>query len=273
MEVIMRSIRVAFLFPLLFLSFQANALAQMCVVDPAALPPGTPRTACPSQTGPGSPCTCPNATGGTFPGHTEATLTPLNYSAVGLQAQQKGVQCAQESAGNINTFVQCAGGQVILPEGAQVMIDCAAQSGGNTGNFAVCAGANLAGLNAEQQIAVQCVIETQGQPYAAAGCTATRLTQRELIKCLTDGIGGPNGCFGDNNDLFGSNGWTARTFQSVVSDIQNGPGPTNDLVGADGFVVRKKEDIINDIRNGPGPNNDLVGCNGWVNRTLGGGCN
>ena len=127
-------------------------------------------------------------------------------------------------------------------------------------------------VNAEQQIAIQCVVETNGQPYAAASCTASRLTARELQKCVTDGFGGPNGCFGDNNDLVGGNGWTVRSFNNIVSDIQHGPGPTNDLVGSDGFVHRKSQDIQNDIQNGPGPNNDLVGCNGFVSRMFGGGC-
>jgi hypothetical protein len=96
---------------------------------------------------------------------------------------------------------------------------------------------------------------------------------RELGKCVTDGIGGPNGCFGDGNDLVGRDGWTARSFNNIVSDIQHGPGPTNDLIGSNGFVLRKAQDISNDIQRGPGPNNDVVGCNGWVNKTIfHGGC-
>jgi hypothetical protein len=84
--------------------------------------------------------------------------------------------------------------------------------------FATCAGANMfnLNLNAEQQIAVQCVVSTGGQPYAAAGCIATRLTARELTKCIDHGIGGSDGCFGDNNDLVGRNGWTARTMGQIA---------------------------------------------------------
>ena len=73
-------------------------------------------------------------------------------------------------------------------------------------------------LNPEQQIAVQCVVSTGGQPYAAAACIATRLTARELTKCFTEGIGG-HGCFGNTNDLIGMNGWTART----LAQISGGP--------------------------------------------------
>jgi hypothetical protein len=98
-------------------------------------------------------------------------------------------------------------------------------------------------LNPEQQIAVQCVAEAGGQPYAAAVCTASRLTLRELRKCVTDGIGG-HGCFGDSNDLVGRNGWTSRTFGNVLNDLRRGgPGPTNDLFGGQGFAGRTLEDI------------------------------
>ncbi len=197
------------------------------------------------------------------------------FSSAGPQAQQIGIQCARQSQGNIDAFVSCAKQQVVLPESQQIMVDCASRSGGTLNGFAACAGQNLvmAQLNPEQKIAVQCVIETNGQPYAAAGCTATRLTERELGKCITDGFGGQNGCFGDNNDLVGKNGWTARTFNNVLSDIQHGPGPTNDLVGRDGVVVRTFQNMQSDIQNGPGANNDVVGCNGWFNRNiLGGHC-
>lgn len=202
---------------------------------------------------------------------------PQTFSSTGPQAQQIGIQCAQQSQGNLNAFIACARQQVVLPGAQQILVDCAARSGGTTGGFLSCAGTQFVGtqlnLNAEQQIAVECVAQSGGQPYAAASCTATRLTMRELGKCVTDGIGGTNGCFGDNNDLVGRNGWTARSFNNIVSDIQQGPGPTNDLVGRNGFLLRKAQDIRNDIQRGPDPNNDIVGCNGWVNRTLfHGGC-
>jgi hypothetical protein len=198
---------------------------------------------------------------------------PLNFSSIGAQAQQIGIQCAQQSVNAsdvIDSFISCAGQQVVLPQDQQALIDCAAQSGGQVYEFITCEGGNIIAnqLTPEQQIAVQCVAETGGQPYAAAGCAATQLTVRELQKCFTDGIGGPNGCFGDNNDIVGRNGWTARTFTNVVNDIQHGPGPNNDLVGPNGFVARTAQNISNDIRNGPGSNNDLVGCNGFVNKSI-----
>jgi hypothetical protein len=201
---------------------------------------------------------------------------PLSFSAFGTQAQQIGIQCAQSSLNSddiIDSFISCAGQQVVLPENEQELVDCAARSGGQASGFLACAGGNIIAnqLTPEQQIVVQCVVETDGQPYAAAGCAATQLTVRELQKCFTNGIDGDNGCFGNNNDLVGQNGWTARTFNNVVSDIQNGPGPNNDLVGQNGFLVRTAQNMQSDIQNGPGANNDLVGCNGWVNKNLFGG--
>jgi len=202
---------------------------------------------------------------------------PQTFTATGADAQRIGIQCATQSQGELNAFVSCAGQQMVLPEKQQILVDCAARSGGTVSGLAACAGQEILGdqlhLNPEQHIAIDCVVQTGGQPYAAAACTATQLTARELSKCVTNGIGGRNGCFGDNNDLVGRNGWTVRSFNNVINDIQHGPGPTNDLVGSNGFVVRTAQNMQNDIRNGPGRNNDLVGCNGWVNtHVFGGSC-
>jgi hypothetical protein len=111
-------------------------------------------------------------------------------------------------------------------------------------SMATCAGANMFNLqlNPEQQIAVQCVVSTGGQPYAAAGCIASRLTMRELTKCMTDGFGG-KGCFGDTNDLFGREGWTARTLGQIAggpNSIINNPGQ---IWGGDNSFVRNPGQI------------------------------
>lgn len=188
-------------------------------------------------------------------------------------AQRLALQCAARSGGDVRNFAACAGGQIVLNPTQQQLVKCAAQSGSVAG-FAGCAGGRLimSQLNPEQRIAVQCIAETGGQPYAAAACTATRLTTRELQKCFTDGIGGARGCFGDNNDLVGRNGWTARTLNNIVNDVTRGPGPNNDLVGRNGWTNRTLQNMGNDVRNGPGRNNDLVGCNGAIPRLFGSRC-
>jgi len=79
--------------------------------------------------------------------------------------------------------------------------------------------------------------------YAAAGCIATRLTGRELMKCFTDGVGGSRGCFGDNNDLFGRNGWTARTIGQLAggpNSVIRNPGQ---IWGGDNSFLRNPGQI------------------------------
>lgn len=159
------------------------------------------------------------------------------------------VRCAADSGDDAEEFALCAA-TGILGENAskeqQIALTCAAQSGGDVEGMASCAGANLLnmqlGLNPEQQIAVQCLVSSGGQPYAAAGCMATRLTARELTKCFTDGIGG-DGCFGDNNDLTGRNGWTARTLGQIAggpNSIINNP---DQIWGGDNSFVRNPDQI------------------------------
>jgi hypothetical protein len=135
--------------------------------------------------------------------------------------EQKVLGCAASSGGDASRFATCSVNTLFgdnLSREQEVAIECAAQSQGDPVGFATCAGANMFSLqlNPEQQIAVQCVAGTGGQPHAAAGCIASRLTARELSKCLSNGIGGKDGCFGDNNDLVGKNGWVARTFGQIM---------------------------------------------------------
>jgi hypothetical protein len=118
------------------------------------------------------------------------------------------LSCAEDHSDDATEFATCSASSLLgdhVSREQKIAIQCAAQSEGDYTEMATCAGANLfnLNLNPEQQIAVQCIVSTGGMPYAAAGCIATRLTGRELVKCLTDGFGGAHGCFGDNNDLFG----------------------------------------------------------------------
>lgn len=136
----------------------------------------------------------------------------------------KVLDCAASAGGDTSKFAACSATAVFgdqLSKEQQVAVQCAAQSQGDPTGFATCAGANMFNmqLNPEQQITVQCVVSTGGQPQAAAGCIGSRLTARELSKCLSHGIGGEDGCFGDNNDLVGKNGWVGRTFGQIPGVI------------------------------------------------------
>ncbi|RWO88564.1 hypothetical protein [Mesorhizobium sp.] len=160
------------------------------------------------------------------------------------------VRCATDSGDDAEKFALCAA-TGILGENAskeqQIALTCAAQSGGDIEGMATCTGANLLnmelGLNPEQQIAVQCLVSTGGQPYAAAGCMATRLTARELTKCFTDGIGG-DGCFGDNNDLTGRNGWTARTLGQIAGGPNSVINNPDQIWGGNNSFVRNPGQIL-----------------------------
>jgi hypothetical protein len=162
--------------------------------------------------------------------------------------QQAVLDCAANAEGDATDFATCSAAQIVGPQLSReqrIAVQCAAQSQGDSTMFATCAGANMfnLNLNPEQQIAVQCVVSTGGQPYAAAGCIATRLTARELDKCFQNGIGGSDGCFGDNNDLVGRNGWTARTLRQVAggpNSVINNPGQ---IWGGDNSFIRNPGQI------------------------------
>jgi hypothetical protein len=162
--------------------------------------------------------------------------------------EKKVLGCAASSNGDSAHFAGCSANALLgdkLSKEQQVAVQCAAQSQGDATGFATCAGANMLNLrlNPEQQIAVQCVVSTGGQPYAAAGCMASRLTARELSKCLANGIGGEGGCFGDNNDLVGKNGWVGRTLGQVAggpNSIVSNPGQ---IWGGDNSFVRNPGQI------------------------------
>ena len=172
-----------------------------------------------------------------------------------LTKDQKKVLGCAANASDTSDFVGCAAPALLgnnLSREQKVAIQCAAQSNADVTSFATCAGANMINLqlNPEQQIAVQCLVSTGGQPYAAAGCMASRLTARELVKCMEQGIGG-DGCFGDSNDLVGKNGWVARTFGQITggpNSVINNPGQ---IWGGDNSFVRNPGQIF-------GGNNSFV---------------
>ncbi|MGO7153214.1 hypothetical protein AB9E18_10200 [Rhizobium leguminosarum] len=184
------------------------------------------------------------------------------------------LRCGVDS-GDAEDFATCAATDILgrnaTPE-QKVALKCAAESGGDIEQMGVCAGANMLNmkldLNPEQQIAVQCLVSSGGQPYAAAGCMATRLTARELTKCFTDGVGG-RGCFGDSNDLVGKNGWVAQRLKDLAggpNSVINNPdqiwGGNNSFVrnpgqiwGGDNSFVRNPGQIWggpNSVFNNPG---------------------
>lgn len=162
--------------------------------------------------------------------------------------EQAVLDCARNASGDYGKFAACSASKILggnMSKEQRVALECTAQSYGDPTGIATCAGANMFNLqlNPEQQIAVQCVVSTGGQPYAAAGCMATRLTFRELTKCLTDGVGG-RGCFGDNNDLVGKNGWLRRTVGQIAGGKNSVINNLDQVCGGDNSFVRNPHQMF-----------------------------
>jgi hypothetical protein len=162
--------------------------------------------------------------------------------------EQAVVSCAGSANGDGGKFAGCAaeallGGQMSREQ--QVALRCAAESGGDPQAALGCAGANMFNLqmSPEQQIAVQCVVASGGTPAPAAGCMASRLTIRELTKCMTDGVGG-KGCFGDSNDLVGKNGWVRKTMGQIAGGPNSLINNPDQIWGGDNSFVRNPGQIF-----------------------------
>lgn len=174
------------------------------------------------------------------------------------------MQCYKKHGKEYDKYPLCMAGQQ-FDEKTAATVNCIsdqASSGEVTGwTLAGCAAGNQLGMNAEMAIAVQCAMSTGGQPYAFAGCTAGQLTQRELTKCFTKGVGG-DGCFGPNNDIvkglkaFGvdlgnltnPNGEGVKAWNTAVNDLQNGPGKNNDIIKAADTVNREIQNAGNSVK-------------------------
>ncbi|MBP2302452.1 hypothetical protein [Azospirillum picis] len=167
-----------------------------------------------------------------------------------LNTQQRAVlTCAAENSGDSSDFAICAGeallGDNLSPE-AQAAIGCAVESQGDIQQFGGCAVNKFLdlGLNPEQQIALECVVSSGGQPYVAAGCAASRLTARELEKCAQNGFGGSDGCFGDNNDLVGKNGFLVRNVAGLAGGPNSMVRDPLQVLGGPGSVFNNPRQVL-----------------------------
>jgi hypothetical protein len=167
---------------------------------------------------------------------------------------------AKEDASAIRV-VGCAG-LGVLNERDKYYARCVLDNEGDLARTAVCGLAP--NLTPEQQIALSCAVETGAEPHAYVACTGGQLLDRELNKCLQNGFGGPNGCYGDNNEfrkffngidsvVKQATGGNSAVYQSwkFMKDNVYAPGPNHE-------VVKFINNGIRDIQQGPGPNNDIV---------------
>jgi hypothetical protein len=141
-------------------------------------------------------------------------------SSTGIDPKtQLTLTCVARANGEQAKLIAC-GAQIALPPEAARYVGCAASSQGPT-SFALCAASPQ--MNEEFRIAAECVVQSGGQPYAAAACAATRLTIRELAACLKGRVG--KDCFGPNNTI-------VLAVTNAFNDVTKGPGKNNEVVKA-----------------------------------------
>lgn len=118
-------------------------------------------------------------------------------------------------------------------------------------------------LTTEQAIVIECALYNNKSVMEFAGCAGGKLTKMELQKCWNQGVGGGDGCFGQNNEII-------KAWNTAINDISNGIGGNNDLravvrtidndlkngLGSSNEVKKGLKTIANDVTKGPGENND-----------------
>jgi hypothetical protein len=127
--------------------------------------------------------------------------------------------CVSRSGGDRAQLAGCAASAVLPPDAAR-LVGCATSSDRPT-SFALCAAGS--GMNEEWRIAAECAVQSGGNPVGFAGCTAGRLTIRELTKCFSGQIG--TDCFGPNNTI-------VKYLNDEFNDLTHGPGRNNEIVKA-----------------------------------------
>lgn len=132
---------------------------------------------------------------------------------------QMTLACAARANGSQSKLAGCAA-EAVLPADAARYVGCAATSQGPT-SFALCAATPQ--MNEEFRIASECAVQSAGEPSSTAACAATRLTIRELGKCITGTVG---------KDCFGPNNFFVKTLNDAFKDVLSGPGPNNEVVKA-----------------------------------------
>jgi hypothetical protein len=124
--------------------------------------------------------------------------------------------CVAKAGSDTQKLAGCAASSVFPPEIARYAT-CAATSQGPT-SFALCAAGPV--MNEEWRIAAECAVQTGGNPVGFAGCTAGRLTLKELTQCFSGGS-----CFGPNNTI-------VKAYTNAFNDLLHGPGANNEFVVA-----------------------------------------
>ncbi|WP_238189954.1 hypothetical protein [Methylobacterium frigidaeris] len=145
------------------------------------------------------------------------------------------VACVVRANGSRAQLASCAASAALPPDAAR-LVGCAASSQGPT-SFALCAAGPA--MNEEWRIAAECAVQSSGNPIGFAGCTAGRLTLKEITQCFSG-----KGCFGPNNTII-------KAYTNAFNDLTKGPGPNNDAV----VFLNRVRDLAggpNSLINNPG---------------------
>lgn len=136
-------------------------------------------------------------------------------------------QCYASHQTNWNAYPVCLAGGRVNPNVLN-LVECARQNfqAGQQPSYwslGACAfGPRLwqqLNPNTESTIAIECAMQTGGDPRAFAVCTGGRLLANELDKCLTRGIG-DQGCFGKNNTI-------SQAYQRIDDELAKALGKSN----------------------------------------------
>lgn len=109
------------------------------------------------------------------------------------------IMCAANNADSLTNAAVCLAGTQISPRLAR-QIGCITESESSPVAAGVCIATASMDLTPEQQIGLECLASSGGQPYVFAACVGGQLTMREMAKCRGKAFG-EGDCFGDNNEL------------------------------------------------------------------------
>lgn len=155
---------------------------------------------------------------------------------------REGLACIAQGDLTIEHAGVCAL-QTELPPQYAMAVGCVTQSYGSPMSAAACVAASSLHLTANQQLALQCLASSGGQPYAFAICFGGTLTMQELTKCKGKSVG-QGDCFGPHNEL--QKFVHALTGKDIGPDSVVGQFVTFELRPAE-YVVGFVQPILADV--------------------------
>ena len=110
--------------------------------------------------------------------------------------QRRIFNCVTENRRSYLDMGVCAVGSRVSPEQRRIARCIMNNRTGNYIQMGLCVTGSQ--MTYEQQVFVSCAIQN-GVSWAFVGCFGGQLTAHELEKCIDQGIGGDDGCFGNND--------------------------------------------------------------------------